>query len=126
MIVSRILPGEDLKTGLIDLIAINNLKSGIIICIVGSINHAVLRMSNGDKKIFKGTYEIVSAEGTISSDGIHVHIAISDARGAVYGGHLLEGCIVHTTAEIGIIKSEMIIKRIKNPKTGYKELFVQQ
>jgi hypothetical protein len=126
MIVSRILPGEDLKTGLEDLIAINDLKSGIIICIVGSLNQAVLRMSNGDKKIFKGTYEIVSAEGTISSDGIHVHIAISDASGAVYGGHLLEGCKVHTTAEIGILKSEMINKRNKDPKTGYKELFVQQ
>ena len=124
MIVSRILPGEDLKTGLKDLIAINDLKSGIIVCIVGSLNHAVLRMSNGDKKVFKGCYEIVSAEGTISSDGIHVHIAISDACGAVYGGHLLEGCKVHTTAEIGIIKSKMMIKRIEDPKTGYKELFV--
>ncbi|MFY9638908.1 MAG: PPC domain-containing DNA-binding protein [Methanobacterium sp.] len=126
MIVSRILPGEDLKTGLKDLIATNDLKYGIIICIVGSLNQTVLRMSNGDKKIFKGIHEIVSAEGTISSDGIHVHIAISDASGTVYGGHLLEGCKVHTTAEIGILKSEMIIKRIKDPKTGYKELFVQK
>jgi uncharacterized protein len=126
MIVSRILPGEDLKIGLIDLTAINDIKSGIIVCIVGSLNYAVLRMSNGDMKIFEGTYEIVSAEGTISSDGIHVHIAISDSCGAVYGGHLLEGCKVHTTAEIGIIESEIIIKRIKDPKTGYNELFVQQ
>jgi len=126
MIVSRILPGEDLKIGLIDLISINDLKSGIIVCIVGSLNHAVLRMSNGDKKVFKGNHEIVSAEGTISSNGIHVHIAISDSCGVVYGGHLLEGCKVHTTAEIGIIKSEMIIKRKKDPETGYKELFVQQ
>ncbi len=31
------------------------------------------------KRILKDYYEIVSAEGTISSDGIHVHIAISDA-----------------------------------------------
>ena len=60
-----------------------------------------------------------------SRDGIHVHLTIADTDGAVYGGHLLEGCIVHTTAEIGIIKSKKIFKRIYDPKTGYKELFVQ-
>ncbi len=124
MIVSRILPGEDLKNGIENLIDINSLKSGIILCIVGSIYNAVLRMPNGGKKVFNGLFEIVSAEGTVSRDGIHVHIAIADKDGAVYGGHLLEGCIVHTTAEISIIKSKMIFKRIHDPKTGYKELFV--
>ena len=43
-------------------------------------------MSNGDKKVFKGLFEIVSTEGTISTDGIHVHIAISNIGGTVYGG----------------------------------------
>jgi len=125
MIVSRILPGEDLKNGIENLIDFNCLKSGIILCIVGSINNVILRMPNGDKKVFNGLFEIVSAEGTISRDGIHVHVALADTDGAVYGGHLLEGCIVHATAEIGIIKSKMIFKRIYDPKTGYKELFVR-
>jgi len=77
------------------------------------------------KKVFNGLFEIVSAEGTVSREGIHVHHAIADTDGTVYGGHLLEGFIVHTTAEIGIIKSKKIFKRIYDPKTGYKELFVQ-
>ena len=51
-----------------------------------------------------------------------MHIAISDEEGVVYGGHLMEGCNVHTTAEICIIESEMVFKRIFDPKTGYKEL----
>ena len=93
------------------------LKSGIIICMVGSISHAVLRMANGEKKIFNGPFEIVSAEGTCASNGVHIHIAIADEEGAVYGGHLLEGCNVHTTAEIGIIESKIIYKRIHDPKT---------
>jgi hypothetical protein len=125
MIVSRIILGNDLKKGVEDLRDINGLKSGIILCIVGSISNAVLRMSNGDKKVFRGLFEIVSAEGTISSEGIHVHVAISDAEGAVYGGHLLEGSKVHTTAEISIIESEKVFKRIFDPKTGYKELVVE-
>jgi uncharacterized protein len=124
MIVSRIFPGKDLKKGLEDLVNKNGFKSGIIICLVGSITQAVLRMSNGNKKVFYGPFEIVSAEGTVSNDGVHVHIAISDAEGSVYGGHLLKGCKVHTTAEISIIKSEMYFKRIFDPKTGYKELVV--
>ncbi len=125
MIVSRIIPGEDIKKGVEDLRDVNSFKSGIILCIVGGITQAVLRMSNGDKKVFNGPFEIVSAEGTVSSDGVHVHVAVSDAEGAVYGGHLLEGCKVHTTAEICMIESEKVFKRIFDPKTGYNELVVE-
>jgi len=124
MIVSRILPGEDLKTGLQDLIENKGLKSGVIVCMVGSISQGVLRMADGEKKVFKGPFEIVSAEGTYAENGVHIHIAISDVEGTVYGGHLLEGCNVHTTAEIGLIESEIIYKRIYDPKTGYKELYI--
>ena len=91
---------------------------------VGSLNDAVLRMSDGNKKNFIGLFEIVSALGTISANGIHVHIAISDSEGMVYGGHLLNGCKIHTTAEIAIIESEICFKRIFDPKTGYKELVI--
>jgi len=125
MIVSRIIPGKDLKKGIEFLRDENDLKSGIIVSIVGSIDNAFLRMSNGNKKVFKGLFEIVSAEGTISSDGIHVHVAISDEEGLVYGGHLLEGCKVHTTAELSIIESQKVFKRIFDPTTGYKELVVE-
>jgi predicted DNA-binding protein with PD1-like motif len=125
MIVSRILPGEDLKSSLQNIIDLKGLKSGIILCMVGSITQGALRMSNGEKKIFKGTFEIVSAEGTISNSGIHVHIAIADSEGTVYGGHLLKGCYVHTTAEIGIIESKIEFERVYDPKTGYKELFIR-
>ena len=74
--------------------------------------------------IFKGPFEIVSAEGTVSSDGVHIHISISDAEGRVFGGHLGEGCIINTTAEIGILKSDKTLKRIFDPETGYKELII--
>jgi len=125
MIVSRILPSEDLKKGIENIRVKNDLKSGIILCIVGSLNHAVLRMLNSDEKVFKGPFEIVSAEGTIAENGIHVHIAISDADGVVFGGHLKTGCIVHTTAEICIMEIDRPLKRVFDPKTGYKELVIK-
>jgi uncharacterized protein len=125
MIVSRMIPGDDLKKSLEDLVDSGELRSGIVICLVGSLNDAVLRMSNGNNKKFSGLFEIVSAVGTISINGIHVHIAISDSDGIVYGGHLLKGCTIHTTAEVAIIESEMSFERIYDPKTGYKELVIK-
>ena len=125
MLVSRMMPDDDLKQGLESLMDLYEFKSGVIVCMVGSLNNAVLRMSNGNKKNFKGLFEIVSAEGTISTEGIHVHIAISDEKGRVYGGHLLEGCKIYTTAEIAVIKSDKHFKRIYDSKTGYKELVIE-
>src|SRR5690606_32243438 len=100
MIVSRFIPPEDLKMAILDLARKNSIKCGIIICIIGSLDKAILRMSNGHKRLLKGPLEIVSAQGTIAENGIHVHLTISDENGKVMGGHLLEGCRIHTTAEI--------------------------
>jgi len=125
MIVSRILPDNDLKTALKNIMDASDFKSGIILCIVGSLKETHLRMSDGSKKTFNGDYEIVSAEGTISPDGVHVHIAVSDENGHVIGGHLLEGCIIYTTAEICVLESEISFKRVFDHNTGYRELFVE-
>lgn len=122
MIISRLNPNEDLKKGIIDILKREEIKSGILVCIVGSLNSATLRMANENIKTFKGPFEIVSAEGTISTDGIHIHIAVSDTEGHVIGGHLKNGCIINTTAEICILKSNKALKRVFDSKTGYKEL----
>ncbi len=124
MIVSRILPENDLKTSLENLMENNRFKSGIIVSIVGSLKETHLRMSNGNKKSFKGSFEIVSAEGTISQDGVHVHLAVADENGSVYGGHLLRGCTIHTTAEICVIESHIKFRRVLDRNTGYNELYL--
>ena len=125
MIVSRLRPGEDLKKGIEDMVAEGDLNSGVLLCIVGSLNSAVLRMSNENRRVFKGPFEIVSAEGTLSADGIHVHLAVSDCEGKVFGGHLLDGCGVHTTAEICVLETPKPLKRVFDPETGYRELLVE-
>ncbi len=124
MIISRLKPQEDLKKGIINISKQEEIQSGIIICMVGSLNYATLRMANGNFKTFKGPFEIVSSEGTVSADGVHVHISISDSEGRVFGGHLSDGCIINTTAEIGILKSDKTLRRVFDPDTGYKELIV--
>ncbi|MGZ4857878.1 MAG: PCC domain-containing protein [Methanobacteriaceae archaeon] len=73
MIVKRLIPGQDLKRSLEDIRVVNDLESGIITCMVGSLNSATLRMANGHEKNFYGLLEIVSARGTMACNGIHDH-----------------------------------------------------
>ncbi len=124
MIVKRLVPGQDLKKSLENIRDDHGLKSGVILCLVGSLDEAVLRMADGDKKTFKGPLEIVSATGTIATNGIHLHLAVADKLGNVRGGHLLMGCPVHTTVEVCILCPDMVFKRVSDSETGYRELEV--
>lgn len=124
MIVKRLIPGQDLKSSLEEIRDKKSLKSGIIICMVGSLNHAVLRMADENKKTICGPLEIVSATGTIAPEGVHVHLAVSDSKGKVTGGHLMNGSPVHTTVELCIISADKIFKRVFDPETGYDELVI--
>jgi hypothetical protein len=124
MIVKRLIPGQDLKNSLEDIQDENGLKSGVILCMVGSLNKAALRMANGTKKIIDGPLEIVSATGTMATGGVHVHLAVSDEQGKVTGGHLMIGSPVHTTVELCILSSDKIFKRVFDPETGYDELVI--
>jgi predicted DNA-binding protein with PD1-like motif len=52
---------------------------------------------------------------------------VSDDAGNVLGGHVLEGCIVRTTAQIVIgIPGGLRFSREMDPETGYRELTVQK
>lgn len=108
-----------------------DVKAGILLSIVGSLENANLRMAgiapnNQAVKNFEGPFEIVSGTGTISQDGCHIHISVSDKEGKMIGGHLKGGCKVATTAEIVVgIFDDISYKRIYNESTGFKELEVE-
>ncbi|WP_308571925.1 DNA-binding protein [uncultured Methanobacterium sp.] len=125
MIVRRLAPGQDLKKSLENIRDAEDLKSGIILCMVGSLQNAVLRMADGRVKVVKGPLEIVSATGTLATNGVHIHLSVADKEGRVTGGHLKNGCLVHTTAEICIAHGAMVFKRVFDPETGYRELEIE-
>ena len=91
---------------------------------VGSLRQAAIRFANQPEgTVFEQPLEIVSLEGTLSQHGVHLHIAVSDSKGQVIGGHLMDGSTIYTTAEIVLgIKPDTIFKREIDPLTGYKEL----
>lgn len=68
-------------------------------------------------------FEILSLNGTVASSGVHLHIAIANRTGQTLGGHLDDGCIIYTTAEIVIgATEELSFIRTLDKQTGYKEL----
>lgn len=123
--VKRLSPGDDLRKGILDILRENaELHAGVIGSAVGSLTKCKLRLAGSDRFLEKdGPFEIVSATGTLGMDGIHVHVSISDATGATFGGHLVEGCIVNTTVELVVMEVDGYrFKRTFDEKTGYPEL----
>ena len=122
----RLTKGSDLKKE-IEKYAINNKISGFIVCSVGCLNKLTIRLADGKSILEKeGMFEIVSATGTLSEDGVHIHISVSDEKGNTIGGHLKDGCIINTTAEVVLeIFDDIKFKREYDEKTGYDELIVK-
>ncbi|HEY9821923.1 MAG TPA: PPC domain-containing DNA-binding protein [Candidatus Sericytochromatia bacterium] len=124
---TRLKPNQDLKESLKSFVKQNNIQSGFILTAVGSLKQATLRFANRDNaQVFNERFEIVSLVGTLSIHGIHLHISLSDKNGKTIGGHLVDGCIIYTTAEIVIgVSEDFIFVRTVDETTGYKELEVQ-
>ena len=127
----RLTPGSDLKAELERLTAEHALVAGCILTCVGSLSRARLRMPGASGEVeafrtFDEPMEIVSLAGTLSPDGLHVHISLSRRDGACVGGHLVQGCLVNTTAELIIAElPHLQFHRPLDPATGYGELSVR-
>ena len=67
--------------------------------------------------------EIVSLMGTVSEYGCHLHASFSREDLSAFGGHLLPGCTVNTTAEIVLAEiRSCVFTRRPDSETGYEEL----
>lgn len=123
----RLNPQQDLRHELDRLTAEQNWEAACIITCVGSLTQATLRLANqAEETLYQGHFEIVSLTGVMSKHGSHYHMAIADHTGHVYGGHVLNGCLIYTTAEI-IIGTFPDIRfwRKLDPTTGYRELTIE-
>lgn len=126
--VFRLKPGADLKRSIQDYVEKNQIEAGWILTCVGSLTDYNIRFANQEKTDSgKGHFEIVSLVGTLSKNGSHLHLSISDSSGVTMGGHLSDGCLVYTTAEIVIQSSKkLLFTREEDGSTPWKELHVQE
>jgi uncharacterized protein len=64
--------------------------------------------------------------GTFSHEEGHFHISIAGPDGKVIGGHLLEGNVIYTTAEIAIAAlGDVVFSREPDAYYGYRELVIK-
>ena len=124
----RLKPGEDLRKGIEDIVKEKNITAGWINTCVGSLTDYTIRFANQQEGTHGfGHFEIVSLTGTVSVNGSHLHISISDSEGKTIGGHLLEGCKIYTTAEIVIGSTTAYeFTRKKDGTTEWEELQVNE
>lgn len=123
----RLLPGDDLLAKVREFASERSIAAGCILTCVGSLSRAELRPAGKrDALMLEGKYEIVSLVGTFSADAHHLHMSISDEACAVLGGHVLQGCIVRTTAEIvmGELGNGVHFSRREDARTGFRELYI--
>ena len=120
----RLKPDQDLRQSLKTFAEEQNIKAGFILTAIGSLKQATIRFANQSvSTALPNKFEILSLNGTLATTGVHLHICISDKEGKTIGGHLDNGCIVYTTAEIVIGASEEFsFIRTIDEQTGYKEL----
>ena len=128
----RIKPSNDLKIELEKYVKANNIQAGFIITCVGGLSQATMRMAGAmpekqDIRTYEGDFEITSLVSTVSVNGVHLHMSISDKEGKGFGGHLKEGTIIHPTAEIviGEDKEATYIRELDG-ETGFPELIVKK
>ena len=124
----RLKPGQDLKTEIGNYVNQHGIRAGWISCGVGSLTHYNIRFANQpDGSMGDGHFEIVSLTGTVSVNGSHLHISISDSTGKTIGGHLLDKNIIYTTAEIVIQEAkDLEFTREKDGTTPWEELQVRE
>lgn len=126
--VLRLPPGADLRPALeaafVDLARTHGITAGCIVSAVGSLSRVVLRYAaepEGTETL--APLELLTLSGTLSLDGAHLHASVSDAQGAVTGGHLMPGSLVRTTAEVVVaLLPGWAFSRAVDGATGYREL----
>ena len=120
----RLRPAEDLLASLRQFARDHGLRAAFVASCAGSAVRTSVRYANQSAATTReGHFEIVSLSGTLTADGAHLHAAFADSTGATFGGHLMEGTRIYTTAEIVLGELEEVsFAREPDSTYGYREL----
>lgn len=123
----RLRPGQDLKVELTRYLETNKLAACAVVTCVGSLTESRIRFADEPgPTLVRGPLEIVTLVGCGGMGRWHLHLTVADNQGKVTGGHLADGSIVRTTAEIVLVElTELEFHRTFDPDSGYQELEVK-
>lgn len=127
-IAVRLTKGDDLKQCIQHLVTEHNISAGTIASCVGCFTHLKIRLAGATQTLeLNEPVEIVSVMGTLTPNHQHIHISVAKQSGEVVGGHLMEGCLIDTTAELILHKyHNLSFARQHDNNTGFTELVVSQ
>ncbi|MEB3244133.1 MAG: DUF296 domain-containing protein [Cyanobacteriota bacterium] len=93
-------PGSDLRRTLEDFAAARA-ASGFVLGVVGDLSRASFQCpGRAEPTVLEGDLEIITLSGTLSPEGVHLHLSCSDGGCHVYGGHLEHGSLVRKGADL--------------------------
>ena len=123
----RLHPQQDLRSALQSVLAEHQVSAAFVVQGIGSLSVARIRFAGMNEATeLHGDLEILTLAGSLSPDGVHLHMTVSDAQGRVVGGHVAPGCIVRTTAEILLaLLPDHHFSRAPDAESGWDELVVR-
>ena len=128
LIPLRLEPGQDLKKEILNFCQAQKLSAGFVISGIGSLKSINLRLANSKDTLQRQEFfEVLSIQGSLTENAVHLHMSVADSKGQCFGGHLMDGCEIYTTAEILIQEMpEYKFERVLDPRTGYPELKINK
>jgi predicted DNA-binding protein with PD1-like motif len=111
MIFARLFEDEDLLETITNVAEKNHITAGFFI-LIGTLKKTNLGFyRQGKYELIKinSPVEIVSCMGNVSvkenKPFAHAHIAVSNEKGDVMGGHVMQGCTIAATGELVLIEA---------------------
>ena len=92
--------GSDLRKSLQEMAQEQN-RSGFVLGVVGNLSRATFQCpGQSGPTVLEGNLEIITLNGTVSPNSVHLHLSLSDSACQVWGGHLEPGTIVLKGADV--------------------------
>ena len=133
IVIARLYEDEDLLETINQTAKQSNVNTGVF-SLIGTLKRAAFEFYRARKySVIRigGPLEIVSCTGNISlkenQPFAHAHIALSDEKGNVKGGHVMTGCIVGATGELMLIEAvNLSLHRRYDEKTNLFLLAIEK
>ena len=114
-------PGSDLRHTLQQL-AVEEQASGFVLGVVGNLSQAAFQCpGQSQPTVLSGELEIITLNGTLAPEGVHLHLSVSDGACQVWGGHLEPGSRVLGGADllIGLLDAGVTAEPVAaEPRVG--------
>ncbi len=92
--------GSDLRASL-EQLGTQAGASGFVLGVVGDLSQAAFQCpGQAEPTVLQGHLEIITLQGTVAPQGVHLHLSFSDGECQVWGGHLEHGSLVLRGADL--------------------------